>query len=49
MSETLLQPGKTNEGVVALFNASDDTIDMIQHLLTEAALDQTSSGVISPT
>ena len=41
MAETLLQPSKTNEGVVALFNASDDTIDMIQRLLTEAALDQT--------
>jgi hypothetical protein len=27
---------KTSEGIVALFNASDDTIDMIQTLLTEA-------------
>src|ERR1700738_3140586 len=27
---------KTAEGIVALFNASDDTIDMIQALLTEA-------------
>jgi DNA-binding response OmpR family regulator len=27
---------KTSEGIVALFNASDDTIDMIQTLLTGA-------------
>jgi DNA-binding response OmpR family regulator len=27
---------KTSQGVVALFNASDDTIDMIQTLLTDA-------------
>ena len=27
---------KTAEGVVALFNASDDTIDMVQKLLTES-------------
>ena len=27
--------GKTNEGIVALFNASDDTIDMVQGLLEE--------------
>jgi DNA-binding response OmpR family regulator len=27
---------KTAEGIVALFNASDDTIDMIQGLLTKA-------------
>src|SRR3982074_1075943 len=27
---------KTAEGIVALFNASDDTIDMIQALLTQA-------------
>jgi chemotaxis response regulator CheB len=26
-------PGKTTEGIVALFNASDDTIDMVQSLL----------------
>ena len=31
----------TNEGIVALFNASDDTIDMIQKLLTEAGIAQT--------
>ena len=31
----------TNEGVVALFNASDDTIDMIQGLLTRADSGQT--------
>jgi DNA-binding response OmpR family regulator len=32
---------KTAEGVVALFNASDDTIDMIQRLLTAADSGQT--------
>jgi hypothetical protein len=32
---------KTAEGVVALFNASDDTIDMIQNLLTTSGSDQT--------
>ena len=32
---------KTAEGVVALFNASDDTIDMVQKLLTESGGDQT--------
>lgn len=31
----------TNEGVIALFNASDDTIDMIQKLLTDADNSQT--------
>ena len=31
----------TNEGVIALFNASDDTIDMIQKLLTDADRSQT--------
>jgi DNA-binding response OmpR family regulator len=31
----------TNEGIVALFNASDDTIDMIQKLLTESGIAQT--------
>lgn len=31
----------TNKGVVALFNASDDTIDMIQKLLTDADGSQT--------
>src|SRR3984893_16800207 len=34
-------PRKTAEGIVALFNASDDTIDMIQSLLTEAGDAQT--------
>jgi hypothetical protein len=34
-------PKKTAEGVVALFNASDDTIDMIQSLLTAAGSGQT--------
>lgn len=32
---------KTAPGIVALFNASDDTIDMIQKLLTESGGDQT--------
>jgi DNA-binding response OmpR family regulator len=32
---------KTAEGVVALFNASDDTIDMVQNLLTTSGSDQT--------
>ena len=32
---------KTAEGIVALFNASDDTIDMVQKLLTDAGNEQT--------
>jgi DNA-binding response OmpR family regulator len=32
---------KTAAGVVALFNASDDTIDMVQKLLTESGGEQT--------
>jgi DNA-binding response OmpR family regulator len=32
---------KTAEGIVALFNASDDTIDMIQKLLTDSGANQT--------
>ena len=32
---------KTAEGVVALFNASDDTIDMVQKLLFDSGSDQT--------
>jgi hypothetical protein len=32
---------KTADGIVALFNASDDTIDMIQTLLTESGDAQT--------
>ncbi len=32
---------KTTEGIVALFNASDDTIDMVKALLTAAGNDQT--------
>ena len=32
---------RTAEGVVALFNASDDTIDMVQKLLTASGSDQT--------
>ena len=32
---------KTAEGLVALFNASDDTIDMVQRLLTGSGGDQT--------
>jgi len=31
----------TAQGVVALFNASDDTIDMVQKLLTDSGSDQT--------
>jgi DNA-binding response OmpR family regulator len=34
-------PAKTAEGIVALFNASDDTIDMVQKLLTDSGGDQT--------
>ena len=33
--------GKTTEGIVALFNASDDTIDMIETMLTKAGFGQT--------
>jgi DNA-binding response OmpR family regulator len=32
---------KTAEGIVALFNASDDTVDMVQKLLTDAGNAQT--------
>jgi DNA-binding response OmpR family regulator len=32
---------KTSAGIVALFNASDDTVDMIQKLLTDAGEAQT--------
>ena len=32
---------KTAEGVVALFNASDDTIDMVQKLLSASGGEQT--------
>src|ERR1700720_1791204 len=32
---------RTADGIVALFNASDDTVDMIQKLLTEAGDAQT--------
>ena len=32
---------KTAEGIVALFNASDDTIDMVQSLLTASGGEQT--------
>src|ERR1700694_4065784 len=34
-------PAKTAVGIVALFNASDDTIDMVQNLLTKSGSDQT--------
>lgn len=40
MFRTATNPA-TSEGIVALFNASDDTIDMIQKLLTEAGIAQT--------
>jgi DNA-binding response OmpR family regulator len=33
-------PRRTAQGIVALFNASDDTIDMVQNLLSEAGGDQ---------
>jgi DNA-binding response OmpR family regulator len=32
---------RSAEGIVALFNASDDTIDMVQKLLTDAGNEQT--------
>jgi DNA-binding response OmpR family regulator len=32
---------KSADGIVALFNASDDTIDMVQKLLTDAGNEQT--------
>jgi DNA-binding response OmpR family regulator len=34
-------PKKTAEGIVALFNASDDTIEMVQRPLTMSGSDQT--------
>ena len=34
-------PARTAAGIVALFNASDDTIDMVQTLLTAARSEQT--------
>jgi DNA-binding response OmpR family regulator len=34
-------PRRTAPGIVALFNASDDTIDMVQDLLSAAGSDQT--------
>jgi hypothetical protein len=39
--KTVKTRAKTAEGIVALFNASDDTIDMVQHLLTQGGGDQT--------
>ena len=33
-------PSKTAQGIVALFNASDDTIDMVQKLLTASGREQ---------
>jgi hypothetical protein len=36
----MLIPRKTTEGLVALFNASDDTIDMVEKLLKTAGRDQ---------
>ncbi len=39
--ETMSNPKRTAEGIVALFNASDDTIDMVQKLLTAAGDEQT--------
>jgi len=37
----MFSSAKKAEGVIALFNASDDTIDMIQNLLTESGSEQT--------
>jgi DNA-binding response OmpR family regulator len=37
----VFSPMRTAQGIVALFNASDDTIDMVQKLLTESGGDQT--------
>ena len=37
----MFHSNKTAEGIVALFNASDDTIDMIQNLLSAAGGEQT--------
>ena len=36
-----LENAQTAPGIVALFNASDDTIDMVQKLLTDSGRDQT--------
>lgn len=41
MPSSTTNNARTTEGVVALFNASDDTIDMIQTLLTKAGSTQT--------
>ena len=40
---------KTADGIVALFNASDDTIDMVQTLLTKSGDEQTLIWVTSRT
>jgi hypothetical protein len=37
----MLSSSKTSEGIVALFNASDDTVDMVQNLLTSSGRGQT--------
>ena len=37
----MFHSNKTAEGIVALFNASDDTIDMVQNLLTASGGEQT--------
>jgi hypothetical protein len=41
LEEAISNPKRTAEGIVALFNASDDTIDMVQKLLTAAGNEQT--------
>jgi DNA-binding response OmpR family regulator len=42
MKECLMSSApKTAEGIVALFNASDDTIDMVQNLLARSNSEQT--------
>jgi DNA-binding response OmpR family regulator len=37
----MFSSAKKAEAVIALFNASDDTIDMVQNLLTESGSEQT--------
>ena len=36
----MISPKRTAQGIVALFNASDDTIDMVQKLLTDGNSEQ---------
>jgi hypothetical protein len=41
MPSSMTNSPKTTTGIVALFNASDDTIDMIERMLTKAGSGQT--------